>query len=78
MDTDEILKGLTAEQRKQLHERLQVIAAKAAPDFNKNPEKFARVTQTLELQGKISLQVTISLHAGDKGAVHPVIEEITQ
>ena len=77
INTDKILKDLNDEQRKQLHQRLQVIAAKAAPVFKKNPEKFARVTQVLELQGKISLQVTVSFHQGDKGTVHPVIEGIT-
>ncbi|MEO5595338.1 MAG: hypothetical protein ABIR15_16390 [Chitinophagaceae bacterium] len=78
MTTDEILQQLTPAQRTELQGNLQIIAANASGDYKKKPEQFAQLSAPVHLKGNIYLNVTISLHQGDKDIVHPVIENIDQ
>jgi len=78
MTTDEILKQFTPAQRTELQANLEAVAGNAATGFKKNPEQFAQLSTPVHLKGNIYLNVTISLHQGDKDIVHPVIENIDQ
>jgi hypothetical protein len=78
MTTDEILKQFTLAQRTELQANLEAVAANAAADYKKNPEQFAQLSAPVHLKGNIYLNVTISLHKGDKDTIHPVIENIDQ
>jgi hypothetical protein len=78
MDTDEILKQLTDAQRRELDATMAAIAQNAAADYKKDPETFSNISEPLHLNGNLYLNVSVSLHLGDKGIVHPVIENIEQ
>ena len=78
MTTDEILKQLTPAQRTELHANLEAIAGNAIADYKKPPEQFPQLSTPVHLKGNIYLNVTVSLHLGDKGILHPVIENIDQ
>lgn len=78
MNTDEILQGLTDAQRVELHASLAAFAVNSTADFKRNPAKFATCHHAVRLKENIYLNVTLTLHLGDKDKVHSVIEEIVQ
>jgi len=78
MNTDEILQKLTTAQRVELDDDIALAAKKASAAFQKDPVTFAEVNTNIRLTGEIYLNVRLSLHLGDKGVVHPVIENIQQ
>jgi len=78
MNTDEILQKLTTAQRAELDADIALATKKASATYQKDPETFAEVNTNIRLTGEIYVNVTLSLYNGDKGVVHPVIENIHQ
>jgi len=76
MDTDEILKSLTTEQRAELDADIALFTKKTSAAFQKAPVAYGEVNTNVRLTGEIFLNVTLLLYNGDKGVVHPVIENI--
>jgi len=78
MDTDEILKSLTAVQRTELFEEIGSVTKKTAAAHKKTTGTLADVNFNIRLSGEIFLNVSLSMLYGDKDVLHPVIENIHQ